>query len=367
MSDLKIEGIRARAVEVPMKRPLATASGSVSTAPLVLIDLETTSGGDAGPTGRSYVFGYGAFALGSLVSLVEGLGAMVSGQALAPLDITEALQARLRLLGPQGLTGMAVAGIDMAAWDALAKAQEMPLARLLGGAPRPLQTYNSKGLGLIGVERAGEEARALVDEGFGAVKVRLGYATLTEDLAVLAAVRHAVGDDVHLMSDYNQGLTLPEAQRRVDALDEEAELVWVEEPVRFDDYQAAAEIRTGAFTPIQLGENCWGPPDMAKALEAECCDFFMPDVVKIGGVSGWLQAIGLATPRGLPLSSHLYPEISAHLMAVTPTRHWLEMVDWAEPILAKRPLRVENGQAILEEMPGVGLEWDEDAVARFAV
>lgn len=367
MQDLKIGRLTVRAVEVPMKRPLATAGGAVSSAPLVLIDLETVRGGsEAGPIGRSYVFGYAALTLAPLTALLDSLGAMIAGDALAPLDVEAKLKARFKLLGPQGLAGMALAGIDMALWDALAKAAELPLARLLGGAPRPIPAYNSKGLGLIGAQRAGEEARALVDEGFQAVKVRLGYAELTEDLAVLRAVRQAIGDDVLLMSDYNQGLSVPEAQRRVDALDEEADLVWIEEPVRCDDYAGAAEVRAGARTPIQLGENCWGPEDMGKALTEECCDFFMPDAVKIGGVSGWLRAIGLAAPSGLPLSSHLFPEISAHLMAVTPTRHWLEMVDWAEPILAESPVTVTDGQAIASERPGSGLEWNEDAVARYA-
>lgn len=362
-SDLKIKGLRARAVEVPMKRPLATAGGSVSSAPLVLIDLET----EGGPTGRSYLFGYAKFALKPLAALIEGLGASVAGAALAPLAIEEALRKRLTLLGPQGLAGMALAGIDMAAWDALARSRELPLARLLGAATGPIQSYNSKGLGLIGAARAGEEARALVDEGYRAVKVRLGYATLAEDLAVLEAVRRAVGDEVLLMSDYNQGLTVPEAQRRVDALDDAAELVWVEEPVRFDDYAGAAEVRAGARTPIQLGENCWGVPDMAKALDAECCDFFMPDVGKIGGVTGWLRGLGLAVPSGLPLSSHLYPEVSIHLLAATPTRHWLEMVDWAEPILASGRVTVEDGQATAAEGAGTALEWDEAAVERYAL
>ena len=100
---------------------------------------------------------------------------------------------------------------------------------------------------------------------------------------------------------------------------------------------------------------------MAKAVAAGACDFFMPDAIKIGGVTGWLRAIALAEPVGLPISSHLYPELSAHLLAVTPTSHWLEYMDWANAIL-DRPLRIPDGQAVISTAPGNGLSWNERAV-----
>ena len=183
-------------------------------------------------------------------------------------------------------------------------------------------------------------------------------------MAAVLAVREAVGDRVCIMSDYNQALSVPEAQQRVHRLDAEG-LYWVEEPTRADDYVGHARIRTAVTTAIQIGENCWGVNDMAKALAAEACDFFMPDVVKIGGVTGWLRAIALAEPMGMPISSHLYPELSAHLLAVTPTRHWLEYMDWANAILAQ-PLIITDGQAVLSDAPGNGLVWNEEAVERYA-
>ena len=355
-----ISDLRVRAVEVPMARPLQTSGGSVSIAPLVLIDLET----DDGTLGHSYIFSYTTMALAPLAKLVENLAAQVVGEPLAPLDIEAKLQRSFRLLGPQGLTGMALAGIDMAAWDALARAKGLPLARLLGGAPQPIPAYNSKGLGLIGPDRAGAEAAELAAEGFAALKVRLGYPDLETDLAVLREVRAAVGDSLPLMCDYNQGLSVVEAERRVRALASQG-LLWIEEPTRCDDYAGNARIRAASETPIQIGENAWGPHDMATAMAAGASDLFMPDVMKIGGVTGWLRAAALAEPAGLPLSSHLFPEVSAHLLAVTPTRHWLEYVDWAAPILASTGLIMENGQARAVDAPGNGLAWNEEAVASY--
>jgi len=358
---LTIRGIRARGVDVPMARPLQTGGGAVATAPLVLIDLET----EEGITGCSYVFCYTPLALQPTARLVTNMESLIKGDIVAPVAIEQKLQKRFRLLGPQGLTGMAMAGIDMAAWDALAKAVELPLVKLLGGEPRPITAYNSNGLGIIGAARAATEARELIAPGFKAVKVRLGYPDVKTDVAVIRAVRKAVGDDILLMTDYNQSLTVPEAIQRCRLLDEE-DIYWVEEPTVADDFLGHAAIARAAKTPIQIGENWWGTHDMAKSLAAEASDYVMIDVMKVGGVTGWLRGAALVEPRGIPASSHLFPEISAHLLAVTPTSHWMEYVDWASPIL-KHPLRLEKGQAQIRVAPGVGLEWDEQAVQRFLV
>jgi mandelate racemase len=258
---------------------------------------------------------------------------------------------------------MAASAIDMAAWDALAKSNGLPLCRLLGAEPTQVPAYNSKGLGLIGREHAPDEASELVDEGYTAIKLRLGYPQLRDDIAVAEAVRAAVGDEIRIMSDYNQALDPSEARTRTRAFGQ-AGLEWIEEPVRFDDYAGCARVRAVSPVPIQLGENCWGVHDMQKALDAGASDLFMPDAGKIGGVTGWIRAVGMAQGCGMPISSHLYPEISAHLLAATPTRHWLEYVDWAQPVL-KRPLPVIDGHVTAPDAPGIGIEWDEEAVARY--
>lgn len=355
---LTIRDLRVRAVNVPMRLPLQTSGGTISIAPLALIDLFT----EEGVTGCAYLFCYTPLVLGPVTQLLENLAPLIRGDAVAPLEIERKLQGRFRLLGEKGVTGMAMAGIDMAAWDALAKAAGMPLARLLGGEPRRIPAYNSCGLGMIGGERAAVEAQQLAAPGFRAIKVRLGYPDVKTDVAVVRAVRRAIGDDRELMSDYNQSLAVPEAIRRARALDGEG-LYWIEDPTRADDFAGHAEIRRKAGTSIQIGENWWGTHEMARSVAVGASDLGMPDAMKIGGVTGWLRAAAIAEAAGMPISSHLFPEISAHLLAVSPTRHWLEYVDWASPIL-EEPLRIEGGEAVIPDAPGTGIGWDESAVGR---
>jgi mandelate racemase len=359
--NLTIRGLQVRAVNVPMARPLVTSGGTVQSAPLVLIDLQT----EQGVVGRAYVFCYTRLALEPTARLVKGLESLVRGEAVAPLALERKLGQAFRLLGPQGLVGMGVAGLDMAAWDALARAAGWPLARLLGGEPRPIPAYNSCGLGIIGAEPAAQEALELLEPGFRAVKVRLGYPEARADLDVVRSVRRAVGPDVVLMSDYNQCLSTTEAVWRAHLLDDEG-LAWIEEPTLAVDFVGHAQVSHEARTAVQIGENFWGAADMAKSLAAGASDYVMPDVVKIGGVTGWLRAAALAEAAGVRMSCHLFPEVSAHLLAVTPTCHWLEYVDWASPILTD-PVQVADGHITASTTPGNGLGWDEDAVERYLV
>jgi mandelate racemase len=260
---------------------------------------------------------------------------------------------------------MAMALVDVAGWDALAQAAGLPLVRFLGSAPRPIPAYNSNGLGLMSSGALVDEAHALLAAGFRGVKLRLGYATLEEDLAAVRAVRKRIPDEVALMVDFNQALSLAEGIRRSRALDEEG-VAWIEEPIRHDDYAGCAEIARAVSTPVQLGENFSQVYDMQKALTADACDLVMPDLERIGGITGWQRASALASEAGMPMSSHLYPEISAHLLAATPTAHWLEYVDWMNPLLVE-PLDIANGLAVASDRPGVGLEWNREAVARYAM
>jgi mandelate racemase len=356
---VQIERVETCAVVVPLRRPVKTASGTVDRAPLVLIDLLTTDG----VAGRSYVFSYFSWALNALDDLVASLGEMIEGDEVAPMRISEKLRARVMLLGDRGLVGMAISGLDMAAWDAVAQAAGLPLVRLLGGSAVPIPAYDS--LGMFGPSEAADAAAESVKAGFRALKIRLGFPRLEEDLASVRAARGAIPDDVELMVDFNQCLSGDEAIRRGRALDGEG-VCWIEEPVRADDFANCARVAADVATPVQIGENFNGVFEMQEAVRVNASDLVMPDVQRIGGVTGWLRAAAIAQVAGKPMSNHLFIEASAHLMAVTPTRHWIEYLDLAGSLL-EQPVKVVDGAVQAPERSGLGLVWDADAVERHRV
>ena len=171
-----------------------------------------------------------------------------------------------------------------------------------------------------------------------------------------------VGDDVQLMIDFNQGLDMAEALRRCHMLDDLG-LAWLEEPVVYDNFDGYAQLARELKTPLQIGENFYGPRDLHKAMHLQASDYVMPDFMRIGGVTGWMRAAAIAGAAGIPMSTHLYPEVGAHVMRVTETAHWLEWQDWADPIL-EQPYAIKDSHLHVPDVPGTGLDWNEDVIAR---
>ncbi|WP_285582492.1 enolase C-terminal domain-like protein [Herbidospora sp. NBRC 101105] len=351
-----ISRVRARPVVVPMARPLRTASGSITAAPLLLFDVVT----DGGVTGRSYVFAYDAALLPALASVAGELAPGLAGKALAPGARMRDFQARFRLPGLQGVAGMVVSGVEMALWDALGHLTGLPVATLLGGEPTPLRAYDS--YGMIDPVQEERALRGSVESGFRAVKIKLGHPDAARDVEVVARVREIIGPDVELMVDYNQSLTPQEARRRLARLDGFG-LYWVEEPVQAEDLAGHAYVRRTTDIRVQTGENWWFPAGCHAAIAAGACDFAMFDIMKIGGFTGWTLAAGQAEAASLPVSSHLFVEASAHAMTVTPSAGWVEHLDLAGAVV-REPYRPVDGR-ITARGPGLGIAWDDEAVAAY--
>jgi mandelate racemase len=355
---LTFKSILARPVLLKLERPIVARIATITDWPLILIDLYTNEG----VVGRSYLEPYMAKAMKYLIPALHDFGDMLKGREVAPVELHELASKSLHFVGYQGLSMIAVSGLDMAAWDARAKAAGVPLCVLLGGSVGPVKAYNSNGLWLRAPNVVATEAVELRDEGgFGGLKLRLGRDYLRDDLATIAAVRDAVGEDIELMVDFNQGLNLGEALQRCHAIDDLG-LAWIEEPIVYDNFDGYTQLSAELNTPIQIGENFYGPRDLHAALRGKACDYVMPDFMRIGGVTGWLKAAAIAGAWGIPMSTHLYPEVAAHVMRVTETAHWLEWQDWADPILEK-PYDVKDGFLHIPNVPGIGLEWNEDAIA----
>ena len=355
---VKLRSLSSRGVLVPLRFTLATSAAIVRTVPLLLVDLVT----DDGVTGHAYAFCYRPSGARAIAAHLAEAFDLLASNSVTPYDAARSLSRQFALLGVTGAVRMALSLFDIALWDALARSRGMSLASLLGSQLRELQAYDSRGLGLMEPDRLSKEADALLAMGLKAVKLRLGYPSAREDISALKAVRRAVGDDVAIMVDYNQALTAAEAIARGLQLEKEG-IYWLEEPIPHEDYEAYSTIARELSVPVQIGENFNGPEGMLSALSARASDYVMPDVARIGGVTGWMQAAALAAAKGVEMSSHLMPEVSAQLLSATPTAHWLEYVDWADALL-QEPLRLIDGKVLTSQRPGSGIAWDEDKIRK---
>ena len=254
-------------------------------------------------------------------------------------------------IGYEGLSLTAVSGVDMAIWDAVSKAASQPLCCYLGGTVGPVKAYNSNGLWLENGNVLSKEAKLLIEQGnFSAIKMRLGRDSFNDDLRAIETVKKTVGTEVNLMVDFNQCLSLEEALNRCRVLDQ-FDLTWIEEPLIYDNLEGYSQLTREIKTPIQLGENFYGPRELYKAIEKKASDLVMPDFMRIGGVTGWMKSAAIAGAGGIPISTHFYPEVGSHVMRVSQSAHWLEWLDWADEILLDPfdiavpaiPINVESG------------------------
>jgi mandelate racemase len=359
---LTVREITARPIVLKLKRPVVARIATITEWPIILIDLLT----EEGIVGRSYLEPYIVRSMRYLVPALKDLGEILKGRPVAPVELFDVARKSLHFVGYEGLSMIAASGLDMAAWDARAKAANLPLCVLLGGTVGSVRSYNSNGLWLKEPTQLAEEAMELKAEGgFTGLKLRLGRQRVSDDLLALETVRKALGDEMHLMVDFNQGLDLAEALQRCHLIDDHG-LAWIEEPIVYDNLDGYAKLAAELNTPLQIGENFYGPREMHKAIQKNACDLVMPDFMRIGGVTGWMRAAAIAGAAGIPMSTHLYPEVGAHMMRVTETAHWLEWQDWADPILST-PYQLKDGQLQIPNVPGVGLERNEDAVKHHLV
>jgi len=356
MTPLTISRIRPRAVRAPMARPMRSASGALDGAPLLLVDVETREG----IVGRAYGLGYTAEVLKPMVAFLENVSPMLEGKPAAPADIARLFAAKYRLMGRQGLVCIALSVLDMALWDALGQAADASVATLLGASPRPVPAYDS--YGIVDPEKDQDRLEATLAAGFRAIKIKAGAASPAAEAAQVARIRDIVGPDFAIMVDFNQSQTAAQAIDRVRRFENQG-IAWVEEPVPSEDLRGHATVRGSIKPPVMSGENWWYGADMEKALAAGACDYAMPDVIKIGGVTGWLEVVGLAAAAAVPLSNHTHNEVSAHVMPMAQTVGWFEWLDLASAVLTE-PLEPVDGCA-LARGTGLGMVWDEAAVARY--
>lgn len=271
---------------------------------------------------------------------------------------------RLYRFGRGGVVAVAMAAADVALWDALAKAADLPLYRYLGAFRDRVPVYGSSiDLGFSQDELL-ETTGAWMERGFGAVKIKVGRSA-SEDIARIAAVRDQIGPDVRLMVDANNGWDLPEALRRIKLM-EPFDLTWLEEPLPADDLEGHARLQAASPIPIAAGETLFSTYEFARYMRADAIRFVQADVGRLGGITPWLQVAQLAEAHHLPMAPHFLHDIHVHLLCAIPNANVLEYLPLVDAVL-ERPLVVEDGLAAPPEDAGIGVRFRDDAIEPYRV
>lgn len=364
---MKITRIQTDILRIPEDDPLANMPEDAERLrPVVILRMQT----DAGIEGIGLTF-YGGAMTGSLRVAVDELGALTVGED--PLRI-EAIVRKLRLAagdscGPAGMFLLALSAIDTALWDIKGKALNQPLWKLLGGTRDRVNTYASGSLrrGLTD-DQAAKAANTLVRKGFREMKTQMalpGKPSPSDEVRRVRVVREAIGPDIKLMCDINQRWRVEQAidiGKRV----EDVGLFWLEDVTTADDYQGLARINQALVTPIAGGEYLWGIAPFRQMIEARSVDYIMIDLCRVGGPTQWMKVAGMAEAFNLPVVSHVMPEMHLHLVAAVPNGLTVEYMPWMLKLYQETPA-IENGQLVLPDKPGLGLAFDDKAVAAYRV
>ncbi|MCJ8308486.1 MAG: mandelate racemase/muconate lactonizing enzyme family protein [Rhizobiaceae bacterium] len=354
----KIEHVEICMVDlVPkVKRTDAIQSFDSQETPLVRI---TDSDGMVG-TGYTYTIGQGGPAIMSLLreTLIPQL---VGRDAEDTESIWRDLLFSTHATSVGAITSLALAAIDTALWDLKCRRAELPLFKMLGGAKSSVPCYTTEG-GWLHIEPAELVADALDAQakGFAGSKIKIGKPHMAQDRARLAAVRDAVGPDYEIMVDANQAFSRAEATRRARVL-EEFDIAWFEEPMPADNVLEHALLAASTSVPIAVGESMYSISQFKDYLTSGGASIVQVDVARIGGITPWMKVAHMAEAFGVPVCPHFLMELHVSLVCAIPNAPWLEYIPQLDTI-TKTGLRIEQGRAHPSDQPGLGIDWDWEAI-----
>jgi L-talarate/galactarate dehydratase len=361
---MKITGFTSQIVSTPADNPLVVGLPERNdTREFVTLELQT----DEGLVGLGLTF-FGGALTGALKSAVDAFAELSIGED--PTRV-EAIAARARTAagsaGPGGIFALALAAVDIACWDIKAKVENKSLCVLLGGLRDRAPTYASGALlrqhPVEYLEKAGPR---LVGMGFHQMKMQCGSEpTVSASVERVRVMRESIGEDIDLMCDINQLWSVPhaiEVGKRI----EPYHLFWLEDPTSHDDIHGLARIADALVTPIAAGEYHYGIVPFRHMLEARSIDVVMIDLLRVGGITQWMKVAGMAEAFNMPVVSHLVPEIHVHLIAAIPNGLTVEYMPWTQRLFREVP-RIEDGQLVVPNKPGLGLEFDPSVVRQYQV
>ncbi|WP_248928578.1 mandelate racemase/muconate lactonizing enzyme family protein [Paenibacillus hamazuiensis] len=359
---MKIASFKTRVVSVPVKYPVVSCVRKSGQIVFVLLDVTT----DEGMTGVSYAQAFHLHGAQAIRSCLSHLESVLTGEDPRNIHgLWHKMLEAIKLLGHQGLPMFAVSMVDIALWDLLGKTTGLPVCRLLGGEPGTFEAYQSDGLWLVSPAEAAAQAEAFAASGFRSMKMRLGRAKEEEDLSAVCEIRRAIGEEIELMGDVNQGWTAEKAQAMGKRL-APYNLAWIEEPVEAENMKTHRTLSASLPIPVATGENLYGVRSFHRFLEESAADLYTPDLQRTGGISGWKQINVLLEQYGKPSGIHLFPEYAVHLFPLIRHPLKLEWMSWAGALF-KEPLQCVDGCVRTPDLPGFGFEWDEAAVTAFEV
>jgi len=354
----RITTVDAFLIDIPVETVRTDAVQAFITQETIIVDITT----DSGAPGRGYAYTIGTGGRAVLSMLRDHLLPLIVGLDVdRPEFIWRQVFSSTRATTVGAITSLALAAIDTAVWDARCRAAQLPLWKLAGGAQQSVPLYDTEG-GWLHIDTATlvENTVASRDRGWHGAKLKVGSPDPTRDIERLRAVRAAVGDGFPLMVDANQALTLGDAKALAAAL-EPQRIAWLEEPMPAENVTAHARLVEATSIPIAVGESLYSIGQFAEYLARGAATILQPDVARVGGITPWLKIAHLAETYNVPVCPHFLMELHISLAAAVPNGRIVEHIPQLRAVTVA-DIVVVDGATMAPDSPGIGIEWDSDAV-----
>ena len=350
-------------VDLIPERPRTDAIQSFTKQETIFVDIETADG--VVGTGYAYTIGTGGRAV--LEMLRNDLVPLLAGEDANQIEaVWQKLFWATHGTAVGAITSLALAAVDIALWDARGKTLRQPLWRLAGGARPTVPLYDTEGGWLhLSTRDLVEGALASKKRGWPGVKLKIGKPRPQEDLERLSAVREAVGPAFDIMVDANQSMTYAEAKRRA-RLFEQLDLFWLEEPLPAEDLGGHVRLAASTTIPIAVGESIYSPSHFREYVAAGAAGILQPDAARLGGITPWLKVAHLAEAFNVKVAPHFLMELHVSLAAAVPNAIYLEYIPQLRQI-THTEIEIVDGMALAPESPGVGIDWDREAIAKLRI
>lgn len=359
--------IKTKLFQLPLDEPLQDAMHGIHTHfELITVEIHTEEG--LVGTGYTYTGGKGGHAIKAMLD--HDFSQFIKGKTIRSVieisSLNEAMFMYIHYVGRGGVASFAISAIDVAVWDLYCKKNELPLWKALGGASDTCRVYRG-GIDLnYSLKKLLQSVELYLEQGFNAVKIKIGKKQLEEDIERVQAVRKLIGTETNLMVDANYSYTLEQALNVAISLKEQ-NILWLEEPVLPDCYQMYGLIAKQTQMPLAMGENLHTIEEFKQAFEYSSLSYIQPDASNCGGISNWIRIAKYAKDKSIPICSHGMHELHVSLVSSQINAGWLEVHSFPIDTYTKNPLQLKDYRAIVPNQSGIGIEFDWNKLKYFQV